>query len=438
MLLTLLRLPIELLRIALYAVRGLVDSLRGRKRLRVEFTVLIDAPRGAVWRFSTADRVVFDGPPLTELVREPVPGSEGLSVTRVSLNGQPRMQLVSRELERDDVKGRMLGQIVPHELSQPPGCGNDCLTGLTVEQTAKGTALTVFNELTICSFRERIVYPVGLQRRANQVKQQCEKEAGTRSRLARLADHWLVLSCVALVSFGYLLGWQLALIVAVAVMLHEAGHAAAMRMVGIEVRGIYLIPFFGGCAVPMTSYRSEGQLAFVALMGPALSLIPTVCLAAMFPATGDVRFLQAASLFAFLNASNLLPIYPLDGGLIVNSLLGSVSRNLARVTGWIGVLAGLAIAVYWQSFLIGIPFLLFAVQRYLGGSRTIALDRVSFAGGSVLALASVATFALYLAVLSYCGTAPAVRAASGLTTPDEVVLYVHSDALIDRSGRRLP
>lgn len=67
---------------------------------------------------------------------------------------------------------------------------------------------------------------------------------------------------------------------------------------------------------------------------------------------------------------------------------------------WIGLLAGLGLAIYWQSFLIGIPFLLFALQRYLSGSHTIELERLSFGGGVALALASIATFVLYVFVIT--------------------------------------
>jgi Zn-dependent protease len=429
MLMLLLRLPIELSWIGFYALCGLVDSLRGHKRLRVEGTVLINAPRDVVWRLSTADRILFEGPSTIEIVREPLPGNDGLFVNRLSINGQLQLQLVARELERDEARGVALSQAMPHELSLPPGSGNDCLAGLKVEETPQGTALTYFNEMTIRSFRERITRPLGLRRLADLTKQRCEREAGIQSWGNVLADHWILLPLlplVALWSFWYLVGWRDALLLAAVVILHEAGHAVAMRLVGIEVRGIYLIPFFGGAVLPKTSYRSQGNLAFVALMGPGFSLIPTLGLAAMLQASGDSRLcLEAMWLFALINVSNLLPIYPLDGGLILNALLGSLSSRLALSAGWIGVLAGLGLAIYWQSLLIGIPFLLFAVQRYLGGGTATELERLSLAGGTALVVGFVATVALYLLALSYTYTAGAAQSPSwlrigGLRMPTEV------------------
>jgi Zn-dependent protease len=290
--------------------------------------------------------------------------------------------------------------VIAHTLSVPPEGGRDGETGLLVEATAGGTMLTVFGELTARSFRDRIVSPTGLRRMASLIKQQCEKEAGTYSRLAALGNHGLVLSMMALLSFCYLFGWELGLLLSTVIVVHEAGHVAAMLMVGVGVRGIYLIPFFGGAAVPKTAYRTEGRLGFVALMGPGLSLIPTLGLFAMYRATGDIRLGQEAEVFAVINAANLLPIYPLDGGLILNALVGSVSRKSALIAAWIGILTGLGLATYLQSFLIGIPFLLFALQRCLTSSQTIQLERLSFAGGIALPLASITTFVVYVFVIN--------------------------------------
>jgi len=397
--LRLLALPFELLRIAFYAFKGLVDALRARNRLDLEFNVLVNAPRDAVWQFSTADRMVLDGPPVLEISREPLPDSEGLWLTRLLVSGQPRTQGVSRELVRDEASGIIVAQGVAHELCVPPEGGRNVKSGMRIEAAAQGTSLTVFSEMTVSAFRDRIIYPIGLRRMAQLIKQQCETQAGTHSRAAALANNGLVLSLLALLSFCYLFGRKEGLLLSIVIVIHEAGHVAAMLMAGVGVRGIYLIPFFGGAAVPKTAYRTEGRLGFVALMGPCFSLIPTLALFAMYHANGGADLLQAVQMFAIINAANLLPIYPLDGGLILNALIGSVSRSFAQIVGWIGVLIGLGLALYFQSFLIGIPFLLFALQRYLSSSKTFQLERLSIASGFALASASIATFGLYAYVI---------------------------------------
>jgi Zn-dependent protease len=395
----LLTLPIELLRIAFYALQGLVDVLRSRNRLRAEFTILINASREAVWQLSTADHIVLDGPPMMEISYKPVPDSDDLWLTSVTISGQPRVQIVSREIERDEAKGIMRAKYVAHPLSIPPEGGRDIETELMVGTTPEGTTLTMFSEFTVRSFSDRIIYPLSPRRMAQLLKQQCEKDAGTYSRLAALGDNGLLLSVLALLSFCYLFGWKLGLFLAVVIVLHEMGHAAAMLISGVGVRAIYLIPFFGGAAVPKTAYRTEGRLGFIALMGPGLSLIPTLCLFALYKTTGNADLKEAVEMFAVINAANLLPLYPLDGGLILNALIGSVSRQFALIVGWIGVLAGLGLSIYLQSFLLGIPFFLFALQRYLTNSQTVELERLSIGGWVALITASIATFGLYVFVI---------------------------------------
>jgi Zn-dependent protease len=436
--LTFLRLPIELLRIAFYALSGLNDVLRGRERTRIEITTEIKAPRDAVWRMITADRMVLEGPPHVEFVRESLSGDDGLLMTRAVVNGHECARFVCRELTCDEANGIIIWQIVAHELSLPSETWFDGLTKSTIEERPQGTALTTTFEMPIRSFRQRFERPLGMRQQAALLKQQCEKEAGTRSRLAEVADHGLVLSIAALLSFWYLVGLEDALLVAAIVVIHELGHAIAMRMVGIEVQGIYLIPFFGGAAVPKTSYRTEANRAFVALMGPGFSLCPALGLAALFEVTDNPYALYAAWAFAVMNASNLLPLYPLDGGLILNALLGSLSRRLALVTGWIGVLTGLGLALYWESLLIGIPFLLFAVQHYLSQGHALELEPLSRAGGVTLALAFVVTAALYGLVFSYSYSVGAQTASSPVIAPpaarhESVPAMRHAAALPGRS-----
>ena len=52
----LLTLPIELLRLAFYALQGLVDALSARDRLRSEFTVLINASRRVAAQYCRSHR----------------------------------------------------------------------------------------------------------------------------------------------------------------------------------------------------------------------------------------------------------------------------------------------------------------------------------------------------------------------------------------------
>src|SRR5262245_7840917 len=144
------------------------------------------------------------------------------------------------------------------------------------------TRLRLSRELTHRRPATRITAPLGLRVLAWLVKTEAESRDGTapgtaRGRLTQAA--WLV---AALASFWWLAGWTDAVLLVVLIVLHEAGHALAMWIAGRGVRFIALIPFIGGMAVPKRMYASDAQHAFVALMGPGMSLLPTaglVCLA---------------------------------------------------------------------------------------------------------------------------------------------------------------
>ena len=424
MLLGLLRLPFELLWIAYQALIGILDVARGRKRRRYEAAVLIKAPRDLVWRVYTAGRIVFDGPPALECIEEPVPGDESLRLTRVSVAGREVARVVARALRRNDAEGISLIEIVPHELSRPPALGTEHYAGASIKDAPGGTLFTTHHEVTLGSFGQRIKLPLGVRGFAGRMKRQCEKEAGTQGRLTQLCNHWGVLSLLALLSFWYLLGWQDALLISVVVVLHELGHAAAMRIVGIPVHGIYLIPFFGGVAVPKAAYRSQGQLGFIALMGAGFSLVPTLALAGFYYGTAEPWALHAALIFALINGLNLLPIYPLDGGLVLNALLGSFNRRLARGMSWVGVTTGAAAGLYLQSFLLGVPFLVFALGLYLSSSWSGEIKRLSLLGGTALTLAFATTFAVYLVTFLFADNAKAVLAGKEGIGPLQVWLRV--------------
>ena len=154
--LMLLSLPLTLLRIGYYALWALADVLRGRSRMRVEKTVEIGAPREAVWQLLIAQRVVFDGPPVVEMVTEPLSEDPNLGLTRVSIGGHEYARAVVRELERNEITGTIAVQQVPHELNWPPDAATDAFVSMKVAATPQGTALTMLHDLTPPSFRHRI------------------------------------------------------------------------------------------------------------------------------------------------------------------------------------------------------------------------------------------------------------------------------------------
>ena len=136
------------------------------------------------------------------------------------------------------------------------------------------------------------------------------------------------------------------------VLLHEFGHALACRQVGGQANRIMLWPL-GGVAFVQPPPR-PGALLWSIAAGPLVNviLLPVTVMAFVFASGAGlgneypdfVHFLFSIAVINFvLLVFNLLPIYPLDGGQILQALLWFVigrARSL-MVSGIIG-LAGAA------------------------------------------------------------------------------------------------
>jgi len=128
------------------------------------------------------------------------------------------------------------------------------------------------------------------------------------------------------------------------VTIHEFGHALACRQVGGQADRIVLWPF-GGVAYVNPPQRPGATLWSIAagplvnvVLAPIIIVIHQFCLhAGWYAAVHDLRpFLHAVFVIdVVLFVFNILPIYPLDGGQILRSLLWFVmgrARSLLVAT----------------------------------------------------------------------------------------------------------
>src|SRR5712692_3938458 len=147
------------------------------------------------------------------------------------------------------------------------------------------------------------------------------------------------------------------------VTLHEYGHALACRQVGGTANQIVLWPL-GGVAYVNPPPRPGATLWSIAA-GPLVNVALLVVLSVLGMLNRTLGWAETmpnahALLRAawFINAAllifNLLPIYPLDGGQILRSLLWFVvgrARSLMAATmiGFVGVAGLIILAVWMQS-----------------------------------------------------------------------------------------
>lgn len=152
------------------------------------------------------------------------------------------------------------------------------------------------------------------------------------------------------------------------VLLHEFGHSLACRQVGGQSDQIVLWPL-GGVAYVNAPNRPGAQLWSIAA-GPLVNvgLIPVLIgiswgLNRIGFAPNSNDFWICLATIKYINVAllifNVLPIYPLDGGQILRSLLwfkfGPIRSLLfASAVGLVGAAALIGLALYWRSLWLGV------------------------------------------------------------------------------------
>lgn len=126
------------------------------------------------------------------------------------------------------------------------------------------------------------------------------------------------------------------------VFFHEMGHWVAMKLFGYRNMKMFFIPFLGA-AVTGRNYNVAGwKKAIVSLMGPLPGLIVGALLGWLGVTLDHDLLIKISLITLTLNAFNLLPILPLDGGWIVQAILFS-RHHLLELCFRIGALACLLI-----------------------------------------------------------------------------------------------
>ncbi|MEQ1568248.1 MAG: site-2 protease family protein [Myxococcota bacterium] len=144
------------------------------------------------------------------------------------------------------------------------------------------------------------------------------------------------------------LGWTLATFVCV--MVHELGHAAVARQFGLRVGVIQLHGMGGQVSHDRTT---PGKQLAISLAGPGagfLPVIPALGLAALpLPwVVADALIEPMLWIPIVYGVFNLLPIFPMDGGMALMSALKlAIAPALAeKIVGGIGLVGG-ALLVAW-------------------------------------------------------------------------------------------
>ena len=114
---------------------------------------------------------------------------------------------------------------------------------------------------------------------------------------------------------------------------HEMGHFLTAKLLGIKVDKIYIYPFGGIAKFHMPLNYSFIKEFLILINGPLFQEMAKNILIYFFPKYQNIIIMYHYSILIF----NLLPIYPLDGGKLVNLMISTISpyKKSFKITIWI-------------------------------------------------------------------------------------------------------
>jgi Zn-dependent protease len=108
-------------------------------------------------------------------------------------------------------------------------------------------------------------------------------------------------------------GWPLALGLVLSIYIHEMGHVAMLRRLGIDAGAPMFIPGVGAFVMLKQHIGDPLTDAKIGLAGPVWGLGAALAAFGIYTVTGVPIWLAIAKLTGFLNLFNLIPVWQLDG-----------------------------------------------------------------------------------------------------------------------------
>lgn len=148
-------------------------------------------------------------------------------------------------------------------------------------------------------------------------------------------------------------------------LVHEMGHAMGMRLFGYRNVRMFFIPFFGAAVTGEKRHVAAWKEGIVLLLGPLPGIVIGLGVLLYFHSGGPPWTYQLAWYLVFINAFNLIPFVPFDGGHFFRLMLFSRSPLIEAL--FVGVTATLLMiaAFLGELYVLGVVglLILFAVPH---------------------------------------------------------------------------
>ena len=197
---------------------------------------------------------------------------------------------------------------------------------------------------------------------------------------------WLrsIASLALYLILGYYIfhSFEMLLLITAIVVFHELGHFFAMKFYRYKDLGIFFIPLLGAYVSGSKREVSQKESAVILLAGPLPGIIAGIIMYLLYKYNpslyiGSLSFYTVSLSLIFLNLINLFPVYPLDGGQLLNRVFLDEESWLSKVFVFlsIGVLTWFALYGMGRPFY---PLLIFPAMmlfRMFGDNKLNAVEK---------------------------------------------------------------
>ncbi len=167
--------------------------------------------------------------------------------------------------------------------------------------------------------------------------------------------------------------WVLFLVLVI--IIHELGHFVAMKIFGYNDVKMFFVPFLGAYVSGEPRRVSQYQRAITLLAGPVPGILIGLLMFWLYVQTHQPIYHWLALMFIALNALNLLPVGPLDGGQLMENIFFHSNRIVQSVFIILSCVALFYVAVLLRNyFLLLIIWLLIIRFRYLASIDKVRKD----------------------------------------------------------------
>jgi Zn-dependent protease len=135
-------------------------------------------------------------------------------------------------------------------------------------------------------------------------------------------------------------GWKFALGLVLSIYVHEMGHVAALRRLGIRASAPMFIPGFGALVMLKQHPANPREDARIGLAGPIWGTTAAVVCYGIYAVTQQPFWAAVGRTGGWLNLFNLLPVWHLDGGRAFHAM--------SRLQKWV-VVGTLAACYVWSG-----------------------------------------------------------------------------------------